>query len=426
MVRSTQVPAARADHTCVQQPLEPAGAPEAWDGLDADARAWLADQLGPPAHVPPAGAMPSPTRLEEAVGVGPGDGTLLRSLLDAMVGMHASDLHLAPGIPPHVRTVGELRPLQGAPVLRGDEIAAMLQAAVTPSQWQTLLAEGELELTFELPGRARFRAAVFREGAGLAAAIRQIPEDVPALASLGLPPVIERLTELRRGLVLVTGITGSGKSTTLAAMIDHINITRSEHILTVEDPVEFRHRHKRSVVNQRQVGQHTASFAMALRAALRQDPDVILVGEMRDLETIQIALTAAETGHLVLATLHSTDAASTVNRLVDVFPPAQQGQVRAQLAGTLQAVVSQQLVPTVDQRRRVVAAEILVATTGVRNLIREEKIHQIPAVLETSARDGMQTMTQALADLVRRGVIAHHVARARCPHPEILDRLLQP
>jgi twitching motility protein PilT len=411
---------------------------EPWEGLDDAAQAWLAEQLGgdagarravtePPRPAPPAdnpASSGSVTGLTEALGAVPADGSLLRSLLDTVVSTGASDLHLAPGIPPYLRQIGELRPLQGAPALSSHDLADMLRSAVEAPAWSTLLAEGELEATFELPGRARFRVAVFREGAGYAAAIRQIPEKVPELATLQLPPIIEQLTGLRRGLVLVTGITGSGKSTTLAAMIDHINSTRSEHILTIEDPVEFRHQHKRSVVSQRQVGQDTRSFAVALRAALRQDPDVILVGEMRDLETIQIALTAAETGHLVLGTLHSTDAASTINRLVDVFPPAQQGQVRAQLSGTLQAVVSQQLLPTADNSRRVVAAEILVATTGVRNLIREEKIHQIPGILETSARDGMQTMTQALADLVRRGVVTQAVARSRCPYPELLDSLL--
>jgi twitching motility protein PilT len=260
--------------------------------------------------------------------------------------------------------------------------------------------------------------------AALSAAFRLIPHDMPALSSLGLPPVLEDFTKKPRGFVLVTGPTGSGKSTTLAAMLDLINDTRHEHILTIEDPIEFLHRHKKCIVNQRELGADAQSFELGLKAALRQDPDVILVGEMRDLETISTALTAAETGHLVFATLHTQDTAQTVDRIVDVFPPTQQQQVRVQLSVALQGIVTQQLLPTADGQGRTVGAEILVPTPAVRNLIREGKTHQIYSALQTGGSHGMQTMDASLVQLVRENKITRELAEARSSAPEELRRLM--
>jgi len=335
----------------------------------------------------------------------------------------ASDLHLTAGAPPMLRKRGQLSPLD-YPALNPQVVREIVYSILTNDQRQRLETDWQIDLAYSIPGRARFRVNVFFQRDSLGAAFRLIPSEMPALDTLGLPPVIRDLTRKPRGFVLVTGPTGSGKSTTLAAMIDVINQSRHEHIMTVEDPIEFLHRHKSCIVNQREIGSDAQSFAMALKAALRQDPDVILVGEMRDLETISTALTAAETGHLVFATLHTQDTAQTVDRIVDVFPPSQQQQVRVQLSVALQGIVTQQLLPTADGMGRVAATEILIPTPAVRNLIREGKTHQIYSTLQTGGSHGMQTMDASLADLVRRDKITRELAEARSSSPEELRRLM--
>ena|SRR5680860_917663 len=335
----------------------------------------------------------------------------------------ASDLHLTAGSPPMVRKRGQLSALD-YPAMNPQVVREIVYSILTNDQRQRLETDWQLDLAYSIPGKARFRVNAFFQRDSLGAAFRLIPSEMPALDSLGLPPVLRDLTRKPRGFVLVTGPTGSGKSTTLAAMIDVINQSRHEHILTVEDPIEFLHRHKSCIVNQREIGADAQSFAMALKAALRQDPDVILVGEMRDLETISTALTAAETGHLVFATLHTQDTAQTVDRIVDVFPPSQQQQVRVQLSVALQGIVTQQLLPTADGMGRCAAAEILIPTPAVRNLIREGKTHQIYSTLQTGGSHGMQTMDAALVDLVRRDKITRELAESRSSSPEELRRLM--
>ncbi len=337
--------------------------------------------------------------------------------------MGASDLHLTAGSPPMVRKRGVLGPLD-YPRLTPQQVRDIIYSILTNDQRQKLETDWQIDLAYSIPGRARFRVNAFFQRASMGAAFRLIPQEMPALADLGMPPVLRDFIEKPRGFVLVTGPTGSGKSTTLAAMIDVINETREEHILTIEDPIEFLHKHKKCIVNQREIGADAKTFAEALKGALRQDPDVILVGEMRDLDTISTALTAAETGHLVFATLHTQDAAQTVDRIVDVFPPSQQQQVRVQLSVALQGIVTQQLLPTADGQGRTVAAEILVPTAAVRNLIREGKTHQIYSTLQTGGSHGMQTMDASLADLVRRGLISRGLAEARSSSPDELRRLM--
>lgn len=336
----------------------------------------------------------------------------------------ASDLHLTAGAPPMLRKRGRLSPIADAPIMGPQEVREIVYSILSNAQRQKLETDWQIDLAYSIPGKARFRVNAYFQRASIGAAFRLIPQEMPELDSLGLPPVLRDFTAKPRGLVLVTGPTGSGKSTTLAAMIDVINQGRSEHIMTVEDPIEFLHRHKQCIVNQREVGADAQSFAMALKAALRQDPDVILVGEMRDLETISTALTAAETGHLVFATLHTQDTAQTVDRVVDVFPPAQQHQVRMQLSIALQGIVTQQLLPTADGSGRCCAAEVLVPTPAVRNLVREGKTHQIYSTLQTGGSFGMQTMDAALADLVRRNKISRELAESRSAAPEELRRLM--
>ena len=335
----------------------------------------------------------------------------------------ASDLHLTAGSPPMVRLRGQLEPLD-YPVLTPQDVRETIYSILTNDQRQKLETEWQIDLAYAIPGKARFRVNAYFQRAALGAAMRLIPQEMPALDSLGVPPVLRDFTKKPRGFVLVTGPTGSGKSTTLAAMLDVINQERREHIMTIEDPIEFLHRHKSCIVNQRELGADAKSFGTALKAALRQDPDVILVGEMRDLETISTALTAAETGHLVFATLHTQDTAQTVDRIVDVFPPEQQHQVRVQLSVGLQGIVTQQLLPTADGMGRTVACEVLVPTPAVRNLIREGKTHQIPSALQTGAQHGMQSMDSALAQLVREGKITRELAEARSSTPEELRRLM--
>jgi twitching motility protein PilT len=335
----------------------------------------------------------------------------------------ASDLHLTAGSPPMIRYHGTLHPLD-YPVLTPQATREIIYSILTNDQRQRLETNWQIDLAYSIPGRARFRVNAYFQRASLSAAFRLIPQEMPKLSSLGLPSTLEDFTKKPRGFVLVTGPTGSGKSTTLAAMLDLINDTRHEHILTIEDPIEFLHKHRNCIVNQRELGSDAQSFADALKAGLRQDPDVILVGEMRDLETIATALTAAETGHLVFATLHTQDTAQTVDRIVDVFPPSQQQQVRVQLSVALQGIVAQQLLPTANGQGRCVASEVLVPTPAVRNLIREGKTHQIYSALQTGAQFGMQTMDTSLADLVRDQRITRELAESRSSAPEELRRLM--
>jgi twitching motility protein PilT len=336
----------------------------------------------------------------------------------------ASDLHLTVGAPPMVRERGRLRPLD-YPKLTSQDTREIVYSILSNDQRKRLENEWQIDLSYSVPGKARFRVNAYFQRASVGAVMRTIPQDIPAFDTLGLPDMLKDFTRKPRGFVLVTGPTGSGKSTTLASMIDMINETRHEHIMTVEDPIEFLHRHKNCVVNQRELGADAHSFALALKSALRQDPDVILVGEMRDLETMSTAITAAETGHLVFATLHTQDTSQTVDRIVDAFPPAQQHQVRTQLSIALQGIVTQQLLPTVDGQGRVCACEVLIPTPAVRNLIREGKTHQLYSALQTGGSHGMQTMDAALADLVRGGTITRQLAESRSSTPEELKRLLE-
>ncbi len=345
---------------------------------------------------------------------------LLMDVLDR----RASDLHITAASKPMVRVRGRLVALDDYPVLDATDTREIIYSILTNDQRQRLETDWQLDFAYSIPGHARFRVNAYFQRSALGAAFRLIPSQLVSIDDLGLPPVVHDLCNKPRGLVLVTGPTGSGKSTSLAAMIDEINATREEHILTIEDPIEFLHSHRKCVVNQRELGSDAQSFSAALKAALRQDPDVILVGEMRDLETISTALTAAETGHLVFATLHTQSAPSTIDRVIDVFPPHQQQQVRVQLSIALQGVITQTLIPTADGSARVVACETLIPTAAVRNLIREGKTHQIPSAMQTGAAQGMQTMDAALAGLVRAGKITQRVAETRSSTPDELRRLL--
>jgi twitching motility protein PilT len=348
----------------------------------------------------------------------------LNVLLARVVELGASDLHLSRGRPPSVRIDGSIHVLDDHPVLSGSELRELIYGVLTDRQRERFEADLELDTSHSVPGVGRFRLNVFSQRDSVGAVLRAIPQTVVPLERLGLPPIVGDLTRIPRGLVLVTGPTGSGKSTTLASMIDVINATRPVHIMTVEDPIEFLHEHKRAVINQREVGEDTRSFSEALRHVLRQDPDVILVGEMRDLETISTALTAAETGHLVFGTLHTQDAPQSVDRIIDVFPSHQQGQIRVQLASALQAVVTQQLLRRNADRGRVLASEVLVATPAVRNLIREGKIHQIYSVMQSGGQHGMRTMDHSLAELVRSAEITLETAIEYGHHEEDIRRLV--
>ena len=348
---------------------------------------------------------------------------VLQDLLMEMVDRGASDLHLTSGSRPVIRLNGSLVPMEDQPELTPPVIQRVLYAALTQQQREKFEENLELDFAYSVPGRARFRVNVYRQRDALGAAFRLIPYEIKPLEDLGVPPSVSNFAMLPRGFVLVTGPTGSGKATTLAAIVDLANRNRRDHILTVEDPIEFLHRHQGCLVNQREVGEDTKSFANALKHALRQDPDIILVGEMRDLETIGVALTAAETGHLVFGTLHTSDAAQTIDRVIDVFPPHQQQQVRVQLAGALQGVVCQTLCKTTDGKGRAVATEVLVATPAIRNLIREGKTHQIYSAMQAGAQHGMHTMDQHLADLVNRGRITYEVGLEKCHHMEDFQRL---
>ncbi len=345
-------------------------------------------------------------------------------LLLEVIERNASDLHLTAGAHPTVRVRGRLQPLEDYPVMTTEQTRETVYSILTNDQRQRLETDWQIDFAYAIPGRARFRVNAYYQRSAIGAAFRLIPFAIKTVEELGLPPVMHELARKPRGFVLVTGPTGSGKSTSLAAVVDEINSTREEHIMTIEDPIEFLHGHKKCIVNQREIGSDAQSFAMGLKAALRQDPDVILVGEMRDLETIHTALTAAETGHLVFATLHTQDTPQTIDRIIDVFPASQQQQVRVQLSVALQGIVTQQLLPTADGAGRVAVCEVLLATPAIRNLIREGKTHQIYSSLQTGGNLGMQTMDAALATLVRSGKITQQLAEARSSTPEELRRLL--
>jgi twitching motility protein PilT len=363
-----------------------------------------------------------PTRRRQApIEAGP-DADLVAALFEVL-DLNASDLHVTVGAPPCIRVDGNLRPISNSSAWTRDKVTSALHSLLTPAQLAQF--ERDLELDFAYTaGGARFRVNYFVQRNSVGGAFRLIPREIKQLAELGVPETIAHFAQLARGLVLVTGPTGSGKSTTLAALIDLVNRTRADHIVTVEDPIEFLHKHQKSLVNQREVGHDTHSFASALKHVLRQDPDVILIGELRDLETISVALTAAETGHLVFATLHTQNAAQTIDRIIDVFPPHQQEQVRSQLAATLQGVVCQALIKKVGGGR-VVATEILVATPAISNLIREGKTYQIASSMQAGRALGMNTMDQNLADLVISGLITRESAHAKAQDPTSLEQLLR-
>jgi twitching motility protein PilT len=346
-------------------------------------------------------------------------------LLSGMEALGASDLHLAVGSPPLMRVHGALNPIDGLASLTAADTQELLYRILSTEQQKRLEVERQIDISYAISGVARFRVNVFFQREGLGAALRLIPYNILSLEELGLPGGLHELAQRPRGLVVVTGPTGSGKSTTLAAVIDEINRTRAAHILTIEDPIEFLHRHRRCLVNQREIGSDARGFAEALRAGLRQDPDVILLGEMRDLETIATALTAAETGHLVFATLHTRGAVGTIDRIIDVFPAEQQSQVRTQLASALEGVVTQALIPTADGQGRVAAVEIMVPDYAVRNLIRQRKVEQIYSVMQTGTGRGMQTMEQALCKLVLSGTITKAAALDCSSYPDQLVGLLE-
>ena len=349
----------------------------------------------------------------------------MHDLLTIMIERGASDLHVTTGTYPQIRQNGKLQPLTEFEQLSPQDTQRLAYSVLNEGQKQKFEEDNELDLSFGIQGLARFRCNVYRQRGAVAAAIRVIPIKIRTFGDLNLPPIVEQMADKPKGLVLVTGPTGSGKSTTLAAMIDKINGERHDHIITVEDPIEFVHQHKRCLVNQREVFSDTQSFKNALKSILRQDPDVVLVGEMRDLETIAAALTIAETGHLTLGTLHTNSCAQTMNRIIDVFPTTQQAQVRAQLSLVLEGVLSQQLIPTADGRGRAMALEIMVTTPAIRNLIREEKLHQIYSAMQAGHKFGMQTMNQSLVDLITKRRITREEALNRSTLPEELEQLLK-
>ena len=347
----------------------------------------------------------------------------LDTLLTILIDRGGSDLHLTAGSAPTIRVHGDLTRLTDYADLTPEDTMKLVRSIVTPEQWLRFETEREYDFAYDVPGLSRFRVNLFQQRGSYGAVMRAIPHDIRPLSELGVPLQIEQFAYLPRGLVLVTGPTGSGKTTTLASLLDVANRTRRDHIVTIEDPIEFLHQHKRCIVNQREVGIDTGGFATALKHVLRQDPDIILVGELRDLETVSTAITAAETGHLVLATLHTQSAAQTVDRVIDIFPPHQQQEVRAQLATTLQGVVTQSLVKRTDGQGRTIVCEVMFATAAIRNLIREGKNFQIPSFMQSSGGDGMLTFDQHLAQRVTEGLIGYDQALELCHAPEEFQRL---
>ena len=345
-------------------------------------------------------------------------------LLEEVVKKKASDLHLQVGLPPMLRIDGRLTPVSGAEPLSDEVVETLIFAVLDEDQKQILLKDKEFDFSFAFGDMGRFRVNAFHERGNLAAALRLIPNEIHSIEELGLPPVVAKFADYPRGLVLITGPTGSGKSTSLAALIHKINLERAAHIITIEDPIEYTHRSSKSVIVQREVHYDTYSFSAALRSALREDPDVVLIGEMRDLETIASAITIAETGHLVFATLHTNSAAQSIDRMIDVFPPHQQPQIRAQLSNILMAICSQRLIPAIGGGR-IAAAEILAVTPAVRNIIREGKTHQLDAVIQTGAEFGMQSLDKTLARLIHEGTISYDEARNFAVDQDELDRLMR-
>ncbi|TCO68398.1 type IV pilus twitching motility protein PilT [Caldanaerobacter subterraneus] len=344
-------------------------------------------------------------------------------LLKLVVEKKASDLHITVGVPPVVRINGYLQKLEGEPFTPKDT-EEIVKDLLTSEQLKKLEENGDIDLSYSVTGLGRFRINVYKQRGSYSLAIRSVALRIPTIEELGLPLILKDLALKTRGLILVTGPTGSGKSTTLAAMVDWINSKRTCHILTLEDPIEYLHKHNKSIVNQREIGHDATSFASALRAALREDPDVILVGEMRDLETIQIAITAAETGHLVLSTLHTIGAVKTIDRIIDVFPPHQQQQIRIQLSNVLEGIISQQLIPKKDGSGRVVATEVMIATPAIRNLIREGKTYQIQSAVQTGGKFGMITMDMFILHLLKSGVISLEDALTYCVDQESFSRMI--
>ncbi len=346
-------------------------------------------------------------------------------LLKIMIEKGASDLHITTGSPPRLRVDGKLVPLD-YPNLNPSDTKTLCYSILTDNQKHRFEESNELDLSFGVKGLSRFRGNVFMQRGAVAGAFRTIPFEIRTFTELGLPEIVNELVKKPTGLILVTGATGSGKSTTLATMVDRINSERYDHIITIEDPIEYLHGHKKCLINQREVNADTISFKNALRYVLRQDPDVVLIGEMRDLETIEAALTVAETGHLTLATLHTNSAVQTINRVIDVFPPHQQEQIRVQLSFVLEGIIAQQLIPKKTGKGRVLAVELMVPNTAIRNLIREDKIHQIYSMMQTGqAKFGMQTMNQSLIELYSKGHLSYEDAIARSPVPEELITMLQ-
>jgi twitching motility protein PilT len=348
---------------------------------------------------------------------------LLNELLQITIKKEASDLHLTVGVPPIIRVNGELLHIDSNKLVPLDT-ELYVKDILDKKGYEEYIAKGEIDTSYSVAGLGRFRINIFKQRGSDALAIRVVALNIPTLKSLEFPPVIKDLTERQRGLVLVTGPTGSGKSTTLAAMINEINMTRAAHIITLEDPVEYLHKHNKSIINQREIGKDSLSYQNALKSVLREDPDVILVGEMRDIETISIAITAAETGHLVFSTLHTIGAAKTIDRIIDVFPPFQQQQIKVQLAAVLQGIVSQQLLPRTFEAGRVAALEIMTVTPAIQNLIREGKTHQIDSAVQTGAKYGMRTMDMALSEIYRKGYVSMETALTHAVDKEMLSRML--
>ncbi|MGM9974991.1 MAG: type IV pilus twitching motility protein PilT [Clostridiaceae bacterium] len=345
----------------------------------------------------------------------------LKELLELTVNKSASDLHLTVGISPVIRVNGKLNTIGNIKLMPKD--TEKYAKELLGELYSDYLEEGEIDTSYSIPGLGRFRVNVFKQRNSTAIAIRVISLKIPTLQELGYMPVIKDLTTKKRGLILVTGPTGSGKSTTLAAMINEINNTRDGHIITLEDPIEYLHKHNKSIINQREIGKDSKSYRNALKSILREDPDVILIGEMRDLETISIAITAAETGHLVLSTLHTIGAAKTIDRIIDVFPPYQQQQIKIQLSAVLQGIISQQLVPTIEGGRTA-AVEVMLATQAIQNMIREGKTHQIESAVQTGSKYGMKTMDMALTELYKKGSITEETARTYSIDKEMISRMM--